>query len=576
MAFVTNTSITLFFIGVCTLSASADLIGLSDWPYDGDVGTAGSLAVPKDSPDIIAWATGYENYVQGSPVSAGFGDPVNGLGFAEGNSYEVVTLGNGGRITLTFATPIRNNGTGPDFAVFENGFSNSFLELAWVEVSSDGVHFVRFPNYSFTNSQADGGSLDPRDLHGYASKYRQGYGTPFDLDQLRLAFEAASVNPQEFSTEFQQQLMSNYSELDLERITHVRLIDIVGDGSSLDSANDPFTIFDPLNSSGAAGFDLDAVAVLNQVDVTGESQSLSFPPIQNRRISDGSLRLQASSSSGLPLEFEVLEGPAVVNGDTLSFTGLGRVVIQANQSGDLTYAPAIPVTQSFYVADEVQHIFFEPVANQLTNSSVDLNLYTTSGLFPLVEIISGPDDATTGFPPNISLFTGDQTGTLVLRAYQVGGVLGGVTYAPPEDVIMTVEVVEAGSPDAPQSFGAWQTANSLSGDRANDSDMDGASDFEEYLAGSDPSAPSDRPVYLLEQVGDGGDYVLEATVSRLASVRLSVQANDDLSNPNGWGDVIPEVESIEIPEGAPQTRKMRLRVKRDGDRQFWRFDLEEN
>jgi hypothetical protein len=45
---------------------------------------------------------------------------------------------------------------GYDFAIFENGFpfgSGSFyLELAFVEVSSDGKHFVRFNAISNTDT----------------------------------------------------------------------------------------------------------------------------------------------------------------------------------------------------------------------------------------------------------------------------------------------------------------------------------------------------------------------------------------------------------------------------------------
>jgi hypothetical protein len=58
-----------------------------------------------------------------------------------------------GRITLSFGQPI-TNGPGPDFAVFENGFISAggagvygqiFAELGYVEVSTNGSCFARFP-----------------------------------------------------------------------------------------------------------------------------------------------------------------------------------------------------------------------------------------------------------------------------------------------------------------------------------------------------------------------------------------------------------------------------------------------
>ena len=50
--------------------------------------------------------------------------------------------------------------------------------------------------------------------------------------------------------------------VDLEAITHVKIVDVIGDGTQFDSIGDP--IYDPYPTTGSAGFDLDAVAVINQ------------------------------------------------------------------------------------------------------------------------------------------------------------------------------------------------------------------------------------------------------------------------------------------------------------------------
>ncbi|NJL30946.1 MAG: hypothetical protein HC898_04585, partial [Phycisphaerales bacterium] len=175
------------FAGFMSLMAVDD--GLAG-PYAPAANQPGSTAIFKDSPLLVAWATGFENLVRGpqdinnpaGPVAShGTGDLA--LGKAVGNSFDVVSLGDGGHITLTFATGIRN-GPGYDFAVFENGFSDTFLELAFVEVSSNGSDFFRFPSFSLTQTttQVGGfGTLDPTNLHNLAGKYRQGFGTPFDL-----------------------------------------------------------------------------------------------------------------------------------------------------------------------------------------------------------------------------------------------------------------------------------------------------------------------------------------------------------------------------------------------------------
>ena len=113
----------------------------------------GTTAMHADSTAFVAWATGCVaepgpmNISNPSAGVAGAGWPAqNAIGFPQG-TMGVTCLGDGGSATLTFDSPICN-GEGPDFAVFENGFKSGsqwFLEIAFVEVSSDGDNFFRFP-----------------------------------------------------------------------------------------------------------------------------------------------------------------------------------------------------------------------------------------------------------------------------------------------------------------------------------------------------------------------------------------------------------------------------------------------
>ncbi len=213
---------------------------LAAGPYAPAAGQFGSTAIAMDDPAIIAWATDWKQYTPGTEVSATFQTPEKALGPAVGTSFDIVSLGRGGEITLQFDIPIRD-GLGSDFAVFENSVTDTFLELAFVEVSSNGTDFFRFDTDSLTASSVGGfGSVDPTNIDGFAGKYRQGFGTPFDLNDL------AGVS----------------ADLDVSAISHVRLIDIVGDGSQTDSSGD--TVYDPYPTVGSAGFDLDAIGVINQ------------------------------------------------------------------------------------------------------------------------------------------------------------------------------------------------------------------------------------------------------------------------------------------------------------------------
>jgi hypothetical protein len=217
-------------------------------PYTGAAGQPGSQAISMNSSSFVGWAVGYRDYLPGSNVSGTFKTPNLTLGPATGVATHVASLGDSGKITLTFGGDIFN-GPGADFAVFENSFSDTFLELAWAEVSSDGTHFFRFPGFSFTTGPvASFGDIDPTNIDGLAGKYRAGFGTPFDLG-----------------------LLSNVPGLDVNHVRFVRIVDIVGDGSALDnyppSLGGPHPIYDPFPTVLSGGFDLDAVGVIHLTQV---------------------------------------------------------------------------------------------------------------------------------------------------------------------------------------------------------------------------------------------------------------------------------------------------------------------
>jgi len=239
-------------------------------PYPGAAGQQGSTAVSKDDPAIRGWATGYvaESFERGWLSEANHdlgtvshGTPADALGKADVDPDleavdSVLSLGDAGKITLTFAQPI-TDGPSFDFAVFENAFDASFLELAFVEVSSDGDYFLRFPAVSLTKTEGvqedpdrDSFSLlDPTNLHNLAGKYGGGFGTPFDLAEL-----------------------PTHPRLDIKRVTHVRVVDVVGSVNPAWGTRDSEgrLIKDPFPTRfHTGGFDLDAVAVLNQIPEPG-------------------------------------------------------------------------------------------------------------------------------------------------------------------------------------------------------------------------------------------------------------------------------------------------------------------
>ena len=214
-------------------------------------GQPGSTAIHADSSIFVAWASSCEvergpiNILEPSGVLASFGDPAEATGKAEGNSVAVVSLGDAGTAVLQFSSPIAD-GEGWDFAVFENSLDDTFLELAFVEVSSDGENYFMFPAISLTPGGEQVGSfgeINTELINNMAGKYRQGYGTPFDLSEL-----------------------SGYAGLDIQSISHLRITDAIGciqnQYAFFDSqgnvVNDPWpTPFE------TGGFDLDGVGVIH-------------------------------------------------------------------------------------------------------------------------------------------------------------------------------------------------------------------------------------------------------------------------------------------------------------------------
>jgi hypothetical protein len=242
--------------------------------FDPQVGFGSTKAIYRDSSIIKGWATtcnvtrGWQNYLDTLLGKATVGSEFYGTLKADGS---VISLGDSGIAILQFDNPISDK-EGPDFCVFENGFivnnmqGISHTELAFVEVSSDGVNYVRFPSQCLLDSTVQKGNFDGSNvslIDGLAGKYIGGYGTPFDLN-----------------------VFAALSSVNIGKITHVKLIDVVGNKDAQYPARDKNDrkIIDPWPTPFAAsGFDLDAVGVINQLYKTAvfEKEETAFSVYPN-------------------------------------------------------------------------------------------------------------------------------------------------------------------------------------------------------------------------------------------------------------------------------------------------------
>jgi hypothetical protein len=123
-------------------------------------------------------------------------------------------------------------------------------------------------------------------------------------------------------------------------------------------------------------------------------QAISFPQIPPHLTTDAPFDITATATSGLPVFFEVLSGPATINGNTVTLTGAqGEVTIEATQPGDATYDPADPVINTFMVLDPMLYVPEIDVRHPLAGdvfvpslSKILLSAYSTIGYTPLFSV----------------------------------------------------------------------------------------------------------------------------------------------------------------------------------------------
>jgi len=272
--------------------------------YAPPAGQPNSTAIYKDSSIFVAWANnctvirGWKDIADTTQGMVTYGIDSNALGIADN---QVVSLGDGGIAIVKFNHPVIN-GSGFDFAVFENSFNDSFLELAFVEVSSDSIHFIRFPAISLTDTstQVGGfGSIDATKIHNLAGKYRVGYGTPFDLEDLK-----------------------DSANLDVNHVRFIKIMDVVGTisdslctrDSQGNKVNDPYpTAFE------SGGFDLDAVGVINtnfqNVELSNQESEIKVFPNPVSAHKNLYIQLQDENLRTVPIKI---------------FNNLGQLIFDSN------------------------------------------------------------------------------------------------------------------------------------------------------------------------------------------------------------------------------------------------------
>jgi hypothetical protein len=222
-----------------------------------------SFTIGIFEPDRFATSA---NFSGGGSTDLILGGP-RGKGEDQGSSH-VLSLGTSGIVTVAFDVTIIN-GPGKDFIIFENPFSildqygeptgMVFAELVYIEVSTDGINFARFPSTSITADPVSSyQGIYPENVtnlagvHPVYANVDNNDLDPFDPDE-------AGGDAFDLEDLCNHPLVQN-GLVDLHDINYLRIIDILGDGSCLDSQDNP--IYDP-TGPGNNGADIDAVSVIN-------------------------------------------------------------------------------------------------------------------------------------------------------------------------------------------------------------------------------------------------------------------------------------------------------------------------
>lgn len=197
-----------------------------------------------------------------------------------------------------------------------------------------------------------------------------------------------------------------------------------------------------LTASQAGNDNFSAATVSQTIEVSKASQTLTFAPLIDRPTGTVPFLLSGSASSGLPITYQVLNGPATVSGNVLTLTGgTGEVTIRASQAGNADFTAAADVEQSFDVipgtpAKLPQTILFSPLPGRSLSQPLTfmLNASSSSGL-PLTYTFTGP---VTSIVNGLVTLSG-ATGTVAITAKQAGD----ANFLPAVDVKQSFAVTAA-------------------------------------------------------------------------------------------------------------------------------------
>ncbi len=182
-----------------------------------------------------------------------------------------------------------------------------------------------------------------------------------------------------------------------------------------------------LDANQAGDSNYNAAAQVQQTLVVSKAeQTITFtaPSSPITFVPNETINLNASASSGGQVVFSIdasSSGTGSISGSTLTVTGAGSIVLDANQAGDSNYNAAAQVQQTLVVNQASQTINFTAPASPITfvpNETVNLSATGGASGNPVVFSIDASSSGTGSISGSTLTVTG--AGSFVLDADQVG------------------------------------------------------------------------------------------------------------------------------------------------------------
>jgi hypothetical protein len=157
-----------------------------------------------------------------------------------------------------------------------------------------------------------------------------------------------------------------------------------------------------------------------------QTQTINFPNPGPVNYGVAPITLTASATSGWPIAYSLISGPATLAGNVLTITGAGSVVVQADQSGNTEYSAAASVQDTITVNPEATTVTWAtpaPITYGTALSAIQLDATASvAGTFVYTPgagalLTAGLQTLQVSFTPSNSNYA-SSTGSVVLQVNQ--------------------------------------------------------------------------------------------------------------------------------------------------------------